>query len=214
MANTPHSSGHHDHEHHGDHEHHVHDPHDWASADYVSNWAKEQDQKEAERQEAFRLMAETIPYDKKLPIKILDVGAGYGALTQFLLNHFSNATVVCQDGSEEMMKLGCQRMADIKGRFEYVLCDFSKAGWSAKVPGSFDAVVSSLAIHNVQNPSVVRSIYQEIFPLVKNGGCFLNYDLTMIPLEDHLEWLRGAGFPTVSFCWRDEKRALFGGFRK
>jgi ubiquinone/menaquinone biosynthesis C-methylase UbiE len=214
MANTPHSSGHHDHEHHGDHEHHAHDPHNWASADYVSNWAKEQDQKEAERQDAFRLMAETIPYDKKLPIKILDVGAGYGALTQFLLNHYSNATAVCQDGSDEMTKLGQERMADIKGRFEYVLCDFSKAGWSAKVPGSFDAVVSSLAIHNVQNPSVVRSIYQEIFPLVKNGGCFLNYDLTMIPLEDHLEWLRGAGFPTVSFCWRDEKRALFGGFRK
>lgn len=49
MANTPHSSGHHDHEHHGDHDHHAHDPHDWASADYVSNWAVDQDQKELER---------------------------------------------------------------------------------------------------------------------------------------------------------------------
>jgi SAM-dependent methyltransferase len=212
MSKPSHPS-HHDNEHAHQHSHHDH-PHDWSSSEYVANWAVDQDQKEAERLEQFHLLAQTIPFDNHLPIKILDVGAGYGALTRFLLDSLPNATAVCQDGSDEMTKLGQERMADIKGRFEYVLCDFSKAGWSAKVPGSFDAVVSSLAIHNVQNPSVVRSIYQEIFPLVKNGGCFLNYDLTMIPLEDHLEWLRGAGFPTVSFCWRDEKRALFGGFRK
>ena len=46
------------------------------------------------RQEPFRVLAQTIPYDKKLPIRILDVGAGYGALTQFLLSYFPNATAV------------------------------------------------------------------------------------------------------------------------
>ena len=44
--------------------------------------------KEKARQEPFRVLAETIPYDQKLPIRILDVGAGYGALTQFLLSYF------------------------------------------------------------------------------------------------------------------------------
>ena len=39
-------------------------------------------------------------------IQILDVGAGYGALAQFLLEQFPNATVLCQDGSEEMAELG------------------------------------------------------------------------------------------------------------
>lgn len=159
-------------------------------------------------------MAETIPYDKQLPIKILDVGAGYGALTQFLLNSFPNTTAVCQDGSEEMMKLGHQRMASFDGRFSYVVCNFSKSGWSQKVSGPFEAVVSSIAIHNVNSPNIIRGIYDEIFPLLKSGGCFLNYDLMISPLQDHMKWLRQAGFQAVGVIWQDERRALFGGFKR
>ena len=73
-------------------------------------------------------MAKTIPYDKTLAIKILDVGAGYGALTQFLLNYFSNATAVCQDGLEEMIALGRERMADLTGSFRCTGCCAILAG--------------------------------------------------------------------------------------
>ena len=111
-----------------------------------------QDPKEIKRQEAFALLADTIPYEKSAPIKILDMGAGYGALTKFLLERFPNATAICQDGSEEMAKLGRERMKHLAGRFEYVLCDFSKPGWSKLLPGPFEAIVSSIAIHNVGSP--------------------------------------------------------------
>lgn len=210
MSKSPHSSQHsHDHAH-GDHDHH----HDWHSHEYVSKWAEKQDPLESDRQEQFRLMAQAIPYDKTLPIKILDVGAGYGALTQFLLNYFPNATAVCQDGSEEMMKLGRQRMASCGGRFSYVLCNFGKSGWSQKVTGPFEAVVSSIAIHNVNSPNVIRGIYEEIFTLVKPGGCFLNYDLVQPPWEDQLKWVKQAGFADAKNFWKAERRALFGGFKK
>ncbi|MET0500933.1 MAG: class I SAM-dependent methyltransferase [Candidatus Binatia bacterium] len=204
MSKTPHPPDHHHHD----------DPHDWQSSEYVSKWAEGQDQKEANRQEAFRLMAETIPYDKQLPIKILDLGAGYGALTQFLLGYFPNATVICQDGSEEMMKLGHQRMASYHGRFSYVVCNFGKSGWSQKIPGAFEAVVSSIAIHNVGSPNIIRGIYGEIFPLVQSGGCFLNYELMISPLQDHMKWVRQAGFQAVGVIWQDQRRALFGGFKR
>jgi 16S rRNA C1402 N4-methylase RsmH len=85
------------------------------------------------------LLANTIPYAKQLPIRILDVGAGYGALTQFLLSDFPNATAVCQDGSEQMAKLGQERMKHLKGRVAYALCDFSKAGWSRSLTGTFES---------------------------------------------------------------------------
>ncbi len=192
---------------------HGYSSHDWHSSEYVSEWAEKQDLKEIDREEQFRLLAETIPYDKQLPIRILDVGAGYGALTRFLLNHFPNATAVCQDGSDEMITLGRTRMDDLKGRFDYVHCDFSQPGWSKLVPGPFDAVVSSLAIHNVRTSMVIRDIYQEIFPLVKTGGCFLNFDRMHSPLEDQMEWLREAGFRDVKCFWKGESRALFGGFK-
>ena len=202
MADTSHSS------------HHPHDHHDWDSPNYVSNWASGQDQKEIARQEPFRVLAQTIPYDKKLPIRILDVGAGYGALTQFLLGHFPNATAVCQDGSEEMAKLGQERMTHFKGRFDYVLCDFCKPGWSQKLTGTFEAAVSSIAIHNVGSPEIIERIYNDIFPLVKSGGCFINFDRERPPLEDQMKWLRDAGFQDVQRFWTGETRALFGGFKK
>jgi len=191
---------------------HLLDHHDWHSQDYVFGWAARQDAKEKDRAEQFRLMAETIPYHHEHPIKILDVGAGYGALTQFLLSRFPKAIAVCQDGSEEMAKLGEERMSDIKGRFVYAICDFSNQGWTRRLNGPFEAVVSSIAIHNVRLPEIVREIYIDIFPLVKTGGCFLNYDRRNIPLADQMKWLREAGFRDVRCFWKDRRRALFGGF--
>ncbi len=189
------------------------DHHDWHSPDYVFDWAERQDKKEKDRRAQFRLMAETIPYGQDLPINILDIGAGYGALTRFLLTHFFNARAVCQDGSEEMAKLGRERMADLSERFNYVICDFSKPGWSQRLKGRFEAVVSSIAIHNVRSAEIIRSIYKEVFPLVKSGGCFLNFDRTKPPLENQMEWLREAGFENVKCFWKNESRALFGGFK-
>ena len=190
------------------------DHHDWDSRSYVSRWAERQDEREVDREEPFRLMAKILPYDREAPINILDVGAGYGALAQFLLKYFSNATALCQDGSEEMAKLGRKRMKHLKGRFKYVLCDFSKQGWSRKVKGPFEAVVSSIAIHNVRSPDIIRAIYGEIFSLVKSGGCFLNFDRMTPSLKEQMTWLRGAGFANVKCFWDGGRRALVGGFKK
>jgi SAM-dependent methyltransferase len=202
------------HEHHGDHEDsHEHHPHNWASPEYVSKWAQGQDPKEPNREKAFGVLADTIPYEKSLPIKILDMGAGYGALTKFLLERFPKATAICQDGSEEMAKLGRERMKDLTGRFEYVLCDFGKHGWSKLLPGPFEAIVSSIAIHNVGSPNIIRGIYEDVFPLVKPGGCFLNFDRPRPPWEEQMKWLRGAGFKDVQNFWHDQDRAVFGGFK-
>ncbi len=134
----------------------------------------------------------------------MDLGAGYGALSRSLLEHFANATAVCQDGSDEMAKLGRQRMADLKGRVKFVLCDFSKPGWSRKIKGPFDAVVSSIAIHNVRAPETIR----------KTGGCFLNFDRMTPSLQTQLKWLGQAGFSDVQCLWDGGRRALIGGFRK
>jgi SAM-dependent methyltransferase len=151
--------------------------HDWSSKEYVRDWATRQDRYEEERRPQFQMIADAIPFSRDGAIQILDVGAGYGARTQFLLEQFPNATALCQDGSEEMAKLGRRRMAKWKGRFDYVIADFSKPDWSRAIHGTFDAVVSSIAIHNVRVSGIIEAIYKEVFQLVKPGGCFLNLDL-------------------------------------
>jgi SAM-dependent methyltransferase len=191
------------------HSHH----HDWHSSEYVDRWAAKQDTKEIDRQEAFLVLANTMPYDKTAAINILDLGAGYGALTQFLLTRFSQATAVCQDESGEMAKLGQQRMAGLSRRFRYEISDFSKAGWSRSLEMRFEAVVSSIAIHNVNDPRIIRRVYNDVFQLVTPGGCFLNFDRMHPPLDDQLTWLTEAGFRNVECFWKSDRRALFGGFR-
>jgi SAM-dependent methyltransferase len=188
--------------------------HDWDSKKYVNDWAERQDGREVERQHIFQLIAETVPYAQGAKFNLLDLGAGYGALCQFLLQYFPHATAVCQDGSDEMVKLGRQRMANLKGRFKFVLCDFSKPGWSRNIKGPFGAVVSSIAIHNVREPETIRAIYSETFSLVKAGGCFLNFDRMRPSLAEQLKWLSQAGFSNVQCIWDGGRRALIGGFRK
>jgi cyclopropane fatty-acyl-phospholipid synthase-like methyltransferase len=190
------------------------DHHDWSSREYVSQWAQRQDTREADRQVVFALMAQTLPYEKNASIRILDIGAGYGALTQFMLNYFPKATAVCHDGSEEMAKLGAKRMAALKRRVKYVLSDLSKPGWSKKMGGPFEALVSSIAIHNVRSHDIIRSIYAEIPKLVAPGGCFLNFDRMTPSQNQQLKWLKEAGLENVECFWDGGRRALVGGFKK
>ncbi len=188
-----------------------HGLHDWSSKEYVSDWAKRQDRYEEERRPQFQMIADAIPFTRDAAMQILDVGAGYGALTQFLLEQFPNAIAVCQDGSEEMAMLGRRRMAKWQGRFDYVMADFSKPDWGRAIHGSFDAIVSTIAIHNVRVPGIIEAIYKEMFELLKPGGCFLNLDLVFVPLAKQLGWLRAAGFSEVKSYWHEAREALFGG---
>ena len=185
--------------------------HDWSSKEYVRDWATRQDRYEEERKPQFQMIADAIPLTRDAAIRILDVGAGYGALAQFLLERFPNATAVCQDGSDEMAELGRRRMRKWKGRFDYVIADFSKPGWSRAIDGSFDVIVSTIAIHNVRVPGIIEAIYKEVLELLKPGGCFLNLDLVFVPLAKQLGWLRAAGFSEVRSNWREGREALFGG---
>src|SRR5262249_50867076 len=49
------------------------------------------------------------------------------------------------------------------------------------------------------------SIYSELFPLVRAGGCFLNFEILTHPLGSHLEWLRESGFENVERFWTGEE---------
>ena len=72
-------------------------------------------------------------------------------------------------------------------------------------------MVSSIAIHNVRSPDIIRAIYDETFSLVKPGGCFLNFDRMTPSLKDQIKWLNEAGFENVKTFWDGGRRALVGG---
>ncbi len=190
------------------------DHHDWAARDYVLEWSKRQDAGKPHREPAFGVIAAAMPFEKDARIKILDVGSGYGALTSYLLSQFGNGHAVCHDGSAEMLALGREHLAKFKGRVKFIQSDLSKPGWSKKLKGRFDAVVSSIAIHNVREHTTIRSIYRESLDLLNPGGCFLNLDRMRPSVNEQLDWLRQAGYRRVQQFWDGGKRAIVGGFRQ
>jgi len=73
------------------------------------------------------------------------------------------------------------RLGAAGGRMAYVLSDLSTPGWATELGGPFDAVVSSIAIHNMADPGRIRALYGEIASLLRSGGWFLNVDLIPAP---------------------------------
>ena len=157
------------------------DRHDWHSAEYVQDWIARSQADDERRLPRFRLMADLIPFPRNTAIAILDVGAGYGALTRVLLESFPEGRVVAQDYSAEMLQSAKKALSPFTERVSFHHSDLFSESWHDKAGGPFDAVVSSIAIHNLQSPPRIRQLYREINGLLNEGGCFLNVDLVNAP---------------------------------
>lgn len=155
----------------------VRETHRWLDANYVEDWIKTDRTRDTERLPRLRMMAGFIPFDKDDPIRILDVGAGYGLVTDIVLNEFPRSTVVYQDSSEPMLCQARWRLRQYGERVIFCQSDLMDPRWVESLPGPFDAVISAIAIHNLRHPERIRQVYAEIFTVVKPGGCFLNSEI-------------------------------------
>jgi SAM-dependent methyltransferase len=154
--------------------------HHWRDPARVREYVARMDRHAAERREQLTLLARLIPFPTDTPLEVLDLGAGYGAVAAAVLDTFPLATAVLLDVSEEMIRLGGERMAPYAGRYRYVHGDFADGVLPAEVEGPFHAVVSSLAIHHLP-PEGKQSLYRDIAARLVPGGCFLNLDIVAAP---------------------------------
>lgn len=148
--------------------------HDWHSATYVQDWIGV-DGRDHERP-LLRRIAHLVPFDGDAPIRLLDIGGGWGPVTTMMLEAFPHARVVLHDFSEPMLAEARRRLAQHGDSVSYYLGDLTTPTWAKGLDGQFDAIVSHIAIHNVRFPDRIRGIYHEVFPLVALGGCFINLD--------------------------------------
>jgi tRNA (cmo5U34)-methyltransferase len=139
--------------------------------------------------------------------RILDLGTGTGETAQQVLEHHRRAAVVGIDESEGMLRFARALLggADLRvGRIEDSLPD-----------GTFDLVVSGLAIHHLDATSKAE-LFQRIHAALRDGGRFVLGDVVVpldprdqvtpfdppydkpSPLVDQLRWLEEARF-TASF---------------
>lgn len=165
--------------------------------------------------------------------RVLDLGTGDGRLLSIIKKNKAVKEGVAVDFSDTMLEhtrdrfKGDETVQVIKHDFNKTLPDW----------GMFDVIVSSFAIHHVEDDRKVL-LYREIFNCLKPGGFFGNLEhvasptsrlhedfynaLGMTaadgdpsnrcsPVELQLGWLRKIGFEHVDCFWKWRELALLAG---
>src|SRR5437762_2635690 len=125
--------------------------HDWQSDAYVA-WLIERDNaRAAPRRARLREMLALAPFARDAAIAVLDVGGGYGVLTEEVLRALPQARVTLQDYSQPMLDAAHRRLGAAAARVGYVQSDLCDPSWTERAGGPFDLAVSSIAIHNLRD---------------------------------------------------------------
>jgi tRNA (cmo5U34)-methyltransferase len=213
-----------------------HGHHDWHSAEYVDGWISNDVTHDDIRRPKLRSVARALGFAPEDRVRVLDVGGGYGVFSAEILDEWPQAHVVLHDFSIPMTDQAQTRMAAFGDRVTFYQGDLRQPDWAAGAGRPFDAVVSSLAIHNVRDPQVIRRVYGDIAELVRPGGCFMNVDSMAVPgpftaraygrapaavsgaepatLANQLRWLTEAGFDEVDCLWKEGTGACLAAFRR
>lgn len=183
-----------------------------------------------ERVHGERMLLELLPQQIT---RVIDLGTGDGRLLALVKLARPGIEAVALDFSPTMIEKA-------KERFDGdPLVTVSDHDFSDSISGfgQFDAVISSFAIHHVEDPRK-QELYEEIFDMLTPGGVFLNLEHVSSPTEKlhddflsamgitretedksnrcspvdtQLAWLRDIGFQDVDCFWKWRELALLAG---
>jgi cyclopropane fatty-acyl-phospholipid synthase-like methyltransferase len=203
----------------------------WASDDHARAYLQRADSI-PRRREGEDALLECVPQHTR---RVLDLGSGDGRLLARVLEALPDATGVAVDFSDEMLGR-LQARFGTDPRVSVHAHDLSTA-----LPdlGTFDAIVSSFAIHHLTHPRK-RALYAEIYARLSPGGVFCNLEHVasatpdlhaqfllvlgvrpedddpsnkLLDVETQLQWLREIGFEQVDCHWKWRELALLAGIR-
>lgn len=186
------------------------------------------------RIEGEKVLIEQIPTNTR---RVLDLGTGNGRLLALLKLKLPSIEGVALDFSDPMIQEAKKRFAN-DSHVRIFKHDFNNS-LPAKELGSFDAIVSSLAIHHLTDQRK-KQLFQEIFSMLNPKGVFCNLEHVSSPTENlhlkflsltgftletedpsnklldvetQLRWLREIGFCDVDCYWKWLEVALIVGFK-
>jgi ubiquinone/menaquinone biosynthesis C-methylase UbiE len=215
--------------------------HDWASKEYAQDWVSKDERRAAEREAQFKAAMRWLSVLLSSQARVVDVGCGPGTFAQRLLLEFPEVSVICTDGSTDMLDIARQQLAMYGDRVSYIHSDFSHRGWIDALPSNVDAIVSARAIHNLRKLKLIEKVYADILALLRPHGFFLNVERINFSDEqlhqkyreiqikergkapamdgpgpsllEQFQLLKRSGFGSIDCLWRDGNTAIVCGFK-
>ncbi|MDZ8031409.1 MULTISPECIES: class I SAM-dependent methyltransferase [unclassified Nostoc] len=115
--------------------------------------------------------------------RILELGSGTGELSLKILNRFPDSQIIALDYSPRMLQFAQDKItaAGYQQRWTGIQADFGD--WANNpenldIGSEFDACVSSLAIHHLQDEMKLK-LFERIAASLTQDGCFWNADPTL-----------------------------------
>src|SRR5438552_4334644 len=103
--------------------------------------------------------------------RVLEIGAGSGAMAAELLAMFPDVTMCVTDYDEAMVSVAAQRLSKFGGRAETRQADATALPFA---DGSFDAVLSWIMLHHTM---AWEKALSEAARVLRPGGRLIGYDL-------------------------------------
>jgi tRNA (cmo5U34)-methyltransferase len=151
-----------------------------------------------------------IPFVATRSFRVLELGVGTGTLTAQILENFPQAEVTGIDISPRMIAQARTKLRPYRHRVELVAGDLG-----AFREGTYEVVVSALAIHHLADPAKWR-LFGRIFRSLAPGGYFGDADdhLPEDPIFDSrysqiaasLQSRRGGGWSSPQAVWHDHEK--------
>ncbi|AKB37022.1 Methyltransferase [Methanosarcina siciliae C2J] len=101
---------------------------------------------------------------------IMDIGAGTGLLSAFLMKRYPEASFTLIDISEKMLAMAKDRFGN-NSNVKYIAADYSKYDFVDK----YDIVISALSIHHLEDKEK-EELYKKSYSILKENGVFINAD--------------------------------------
>ena len=107
---------------------------------------------------------------EKAEPEVLDIGAGTGLFSVYLLEKFPGAHLTLIDIAENMLEMARQRFAG-REHTDYIVRDYS----SGDLGGPYDIACSALSIHHLTREDK-RRLFHRVYQALQPGGIFVNAD--------------------------------------
>jgi tRNA (cmo5U34)-methyltransferase len=119
----------------------------------------------------FSVALQVIPFSSDQAIAVLDLGAGTGLFSQYVLARYPHGTFVLMDLAVELLEIARRRFQNHSSQFSFVTGDYREISDD----GQYDLVISSMSIHHLPDEDKQR-LFGQVFRLLRKPGVFVNID--------------------------------------